>query len=92
MAGRGDRVFIDTGQTGRSRTIVAPYSVRAHPGATVSLPIRWEEVHRALDPREYSMFTVPARVAERGDALAGFFDVTPDIPDVVERLGHKLGT
>ncbi len=92
VSGRGDRVFIDTGQTGRSRTIVAPYSVRAHPGATVSLPIRWEEVHRALDPREYSMFTVPARVAERGDALAGFFDVEPDIPDVVARLGQKLGT
>jgi bifunctional non-homologous end joining protein LigD len=92
VSGRGDRVFIDTGQTGRSRTIVAPYSVRAHPGATVSLPIRWEDVHRALDPREFSMFAVPARVAERGDALAGFFDVAPDIPSVVERLGRKLGT
>jgi bifunctional non-homologous end joining protein LigD len=91
VAGRGDRVFIDTGQTGRSRTIVAPYSVRAHPGATVSLPLRWEDVHRALDPREFSMFAVPERVAERGDALEGFFDVAPDVPSVVERLGKKLG-
>ncbi|HVW30762.1 MAG TPA: DNA ligase D [Polyangiaceae bacterium] len=91
VAGRGDRVFIDTGQTGRSRTIVAPYSVRAHPGATVSLPLQWEDVHRALDPREFSMFAVPDRVAERGDALEGFFDVRPDVPSVVERLGKKLG-
>jgi bifunctional non-homologous end joining protein LigD len=91
VSGRGDRVFIDTGQTGRSRTIVAPYSVRAHPGATVSLPLRWEEVHRALDPREFSMFAVPGRVAERGDALAGFFDVLPDVPGVVAKLGSKLG-
>ena len=91
VAGRGERVFIDTGQTGRSRTIVAPYSVRAHPGATVSLPLRWEDVHRALDPREFTMFAVPNRVAERGDALAGFFDVLPDVPHVVERLGKKLG-
>jgi bifunctional non-homologous end joining protein LigD len=90
VAARGDRVFIDTGQTGRSRTIVAPYSVRAHPGATVSLPLRWEEVHRALDPREFSMFTVPSRVAEHGDALAGFFEVRPDVPGVVKRLGERL--
>lgn len=91
IAARKDRVFIDTGQTGRSRTIVAPYSVRAHPGATVSMPLRWDEVHRALDPKQFTMFTVPERLAERGDALQGFFEQRPDIPQVVERLGKKLG-
>lgn len=91
IADRGDRVFIDVGQTGRSRTIVAPYSVRAHPGALVSLPLPWHDVHRALEPREFSMFTAKARAAERGDALAGFFDVRPDVAGVVERLGKKLG-
>jgi bifunctional non-homologous end joining protein LigD len=88
---RGDRVFIDTGQTGRSRTIVAPYSVRAHPGATVSTPLRWEDLHRALEPRELSMFTVPGRARERGEPLSGFFDVRPDVPSVVAELGKKLG-
>ena len=67
IASRGDRVFIDIGQTGRSRTIVAPYSVRAHPGATVSMPLRWEEVHRALDPREFTMWSAPARVRDRAE-------------------------
>jgi len=88
---RGDRVFIDTGQTGRSRTIVAPYSVRAHPGATVSTPLGWDDLHRALEPRELSMFTVPARVEERGAPLDGFFDVRPDVSAVVAQLGAKLG-
>jgi hypothetical protein len=37
------------------------------------------------------MFAVPGRVAERGDALAGFFDVLPDVPGVVAKLGSKLG-
>src|SRR3712207_8152321 len=41
---RRGRVYIDTGQTGRSRTIVAPYSVRAYRGASVSTPLFWEEV------------------------------------------------
>jgi len=91
VAARGDRALIDIGQTGRSRTIVGPYSVRATPGATVSLPLRWEEVHRALDPREHSLFTVPSRVAENGEPFSGFFDVRPDIPSVIARLGKKLG-
>jgi bifunctional non-homologous end joining protein LigD len=91
VAGRGDRVFIDVGQTGRSRTIVAPYSVRAQPGAPVSTPLRWEEVHRALDPRELSMFTVFERVRTRGNPLDGFLDERPDVPAVVAALGKKLG-
>ncbi len=91
IAGRGDRVFIDAGQTGRSRTIVAPYSVRAATGATVSMPLLWDEVHRALDPRKFTMFTVRERVDERGDPLDGFFDVRPNVAEVVGRLGKKLG-
>lgn len=91
IAERGERVFIDVGQTGRSRTIVAPYSVRAHPGALVSFPLAWSDVHRALDPREFSMFNVHARVESRSDPLAGFFEAQPDIANVVEKLGKRFG-
>jgi bifunctional non-homologous end joining protein LigD len=87
---RRGRVYIDTGQTGRSRTIVAPYSVRAYPGASVSTPLFWEEVHMALDPRQLTMFSVPSRVAERGDPLEGALDARPDIPAAVVRLGQLL--
>jgi len=87
---RRGRVYIDTGQTGRSRTIVAPYSVRAYPGATVSTPLYWEEVHMALDPRVHTMFTVPARVAERGDPMENMLRERPNIPQAVARLGKLL--
>jgi len=87
---RRGRVYIDTGQTGRSRTIVAPYSVRAYPGASVSTPLFWEEVHMALDPRQLTMFSVPSRVAERGDPLEGSLEARPDIPAAVARLGQLL--
>ncbi len=89
---RGDRVYVDTGQTGRSRTIVAPYSVRAYPGATVSTPLLWEEVHLALDPASFTMFTVPARVAERGDPMAELLEVRPDIAGAVTKIGSWLGS
>ena len=44
VAQRGPRVYVDTGQTGQTRAIVAPYSVRAVAGATVSTPLHWDEV------------------------------------------------
>jgi bifunctional non-homologous end joining protein LigD len=87
---RRGRMYIDTGQTGRSRTIVAPYSVRAYPGASVSTPLYWEEVHMALDPRLHTMFTVPGRVAERGDPMEGMLRERPDIARAVGRLGKLL--
>jgi bifunctional non-homologous end joining protein LigD len=87
---RRGRVYIDTGQTGRSRTIVAPYSVRAYRGASVSTPLFWEEVHMALDPRQLTMFTVPTRVLDRGDPMEGLLSARPDIPRAVARLGQLL--
>ena len=84
---RGGRALVDVGQTGTSRTIVAPYSVRAYPGATVSTPLHWDEVHVALDPRRFTLVTVPARLAETGDPFAGLLAERPDVPSAVEKLG-----
>lgn len=87
---RGPHVYIDTGQTGRSRTIVAPYSVRAYPGALVSTPLHWDEVHMALDPRKLTMFTVPTRLAEIGDPMQGLLGVAPDVQEAVNRIGRMV--
>lgn len=92
IAERKGRVYIDTGQTGRLRSIVAPYSVRAYPGATVSTPLQWEEVHLALDPRQYTMFNVPTRVLSRGDPMAGLLQARPNIARASERLGALLAS
>ncbi|HYQ04247.1 MAG TPA: DNA ligase D [Polyangiaceae bacterium] len=87
---RGSRVYVDTGQTGASRTIVAPYSVRSHPGATVSTPIGWNELHVALDTSRFTMLTLPGRVLEVGDPFAGFMAVRPDVPAAVRELSKYL--
>jgi len=88
---RGDKVYVDTGQTGRSRTIVSPYSVRAYPGARVSTPLRWEEIHLALDPALFTIETVPDRVQALGDPLAHFFEVRPNLALTLEKLGRWAG-
>ena len=82
------RVYVDTGQTGISRAIVAPYSVRAVPGATVSTPLSWDEVDEDLDPKAFNIQTVPRRIAERGDLLAELLDAQPDVAGAVARLAE----
>ncbi len=67
---RGGKVYIDFGQNGHGRTIVAPYSVRPLPGAPVSCPLRWDEVTPKLDPARFTIKTAPARFARGRDPLA----------------------
>ncbi len=88
---RGARVYVDTGQTGPSRTIVAPWAVRARPGAPVSMPLRWEEVVPELDPRAFTLRTAPARFEAVGDPMAGLLDARPSVPEAVARLEARVG-
>jgi len=83
---RGPRVYVDTGQTGPSRTIVAPYAARAKPGATVSTPLEWDEVNDKLDPRVFDIRSVPARVDKLGDPMARLLEVRPSVADAAARL------
>ena len=91
VARRGPRVYVDTGQTGQTRAIVSPYSVRAVPGATVSTPLAWDEVEHSLDPRAFTMKTVPLRVAKLGDPMRMLLETRPDVPRAVERLSELVG-
>jgi bifunctional non-homologous end joining protein LigD len=89
---RGPRVYVDTGQTGPSRTIVAPWAVRAKPGARVSTPLAWEEVVPELDPGAFTMRTAPARFEARGDPMAGLLAARPDVGAAVARLEERVRT
>lgn len=89
-AKRPSAVYVDTGQTGRSRAIVAPYSVRAHPGATVSTPLHWDEVHQGLNPVRFDMQSVPDRLSELGDPMQALPDTEPDIAQAIGRLGELI--
>jgi bifunctional non-homologous end joining protein LigD len=86
---RGGKVYIDTGQTGRGRTIVAPYSARAYPGATVSTPLRWEEVHASLDPKRFTIVSVPTRLVEHGDPMSDMLEQRPDVAGAIRMLEER---
>jgi bifunctional non-homologous end joining protein LigD len=63
-------VRISHAQNAPGGSVIAPYSPRVTPGATVSLPIEWDDLDDpALRPDAYTVRTAPALVGARGDAF-----------------------
>jgi DNA ligase D len=76
-------LFVDYNQNARDHTIASAYSVRGVPEATVSTPIRWQELGD-IEPRDFTIATVPARFAELGDLHEGIDDVAHSIEPLLE--------
>ncbi len=76
-------LFVDYNQNARDHTIASAYSVRGNPEATVSTPIRWDEIDD-VEPRDFTMATVPARFAELGDLHEGIDDAVFSIEQLLE--------
>jgi bifunctional non-homologous end joining protein LigD len=88
---RGDKVYLDYLQNRHGQTIVAPFSVRPLPGATVSMPLRWDEVNESLDPRSYTIRNAIERMETIGDdPVLPVLDLRPDLSEVLQRLAAAL--
>ena len=62
---RTDDVGGTTGATGSGATAVGAYTPRARPGAPVSMPVSWDEIENGVRPDEFTVETVPQRLAGR---------------------------
>jgi len=66
-AKRKGKIYLDFLQNRIGQTIEAPYSLRPKPGATVSAPLKWEEVKEGLSIQNFNIFNIPQRLQENGD-------------------------
>jgi bifunctional non-homologous end joining protein LigD len=88
---RGEKVYLDFLQNRHGQLIVAPFSVRPLPGATVSMPLTWDEVNDELDPRNYTIMNAPARMEALGtDPCIPVLEVKPDLASALGRLSTLM--
>jgi bifunctional non-homologous end joining protein LigD len=75
------QVYLDWLQNARGKAVAAAYTVRAKPGATVSLPLSWQDVEQArFKLADFTIETVPALLKAKGDLWANLFQEKQVLP------------
>ncbi len=81
---RTGKVFFDYNQNVRGKSLAAAYSPRRHPQGTVSTPVTWDELDDIF-PTDFTMRTVPERLAREGDPWEGLLDAKADLGAALQR-------
>lgn len=87
---RTGRVFIDTLRNSYAQTAVAPYALRARPGAPVATPITWEELKQSkIQPQSFDMGNIFERLAKVKDPWAKIWTIEAGS---IKGLSNKIKT
>jgi bifunctional non-homologous end joining protein LigD len=87
--GRGERIYADIMRNAYAQTVVAPYSVRARPGAPVAVPLHWDELGADAEPGRFTLQSVRRWLDRpgRSDPWAGLASHRHGLTRAAARLG-----
>ncbi len=86
LAERQGKLYLDFLQNRPQATLAAPYSVRPKPGATVSMPLHWDEVKHGLKMQDFTLKNVPSLLEDRGDIFKPVLGKGIDMKAALKRL------
>lgn len=84
---RKGKLYIDYLQNRPKATLAAPYSVRPKPGATVSMPLHWEEVKVGLQLKDFTIYNAMDRIQREGDLFKPVLGEGIDLEEVIAKMG-----
>lgn len=89
-AQRQKKVYLDILQNHYKQTVIAPYSARGTEFATVSTPLKWSEVKKGLDPKNFNITNVPSRIKKWGDIFAPMLGKEINMSAALKKLEQKI--
>jgi bifunctional non-homologous end joining protein LigD len=90
VSDRDGKVYLDYLQNGHGRLLVAPFCVRALPGAPVSMPVEWSQVNGRLKLERFNIRSAVKWLRTHGDPLAGVLTESIDMLAALDALTRRL--
>jgi bifunctional non-homologous end joining protein LigD len=91
IANRKGKMYLDFLQNRPGATIAGPYSLRPKPGATVSMPLTWDEVKPGLTMRHFTIFNSVDRLKDTGDLFKGVLGKGIDLEKTLKKAKSIFG-
>jgi len=83
---RHGKLYVDFLQNRPGATLAAPYSARPKPGATVSMPLHWEEVKKGLKLKDFTIKNAMERIKKEGDIFKAVLSEGIDLAEVLNKI------